>query len=82
MTHLRGKNDDSGDLSEKWISYSSTYQKDYLTCPRCGGKLYEEFTWDLPDNLREYACIICGYRVLVDLTRTRIEGKLETPSGN
>ncbi len=67
---------------ELWISYSRTYEKRKLRCPRCGGILYEEYNWELPENLREYACIICGFRILVDESELRMESKLFFPTNN
>lgn len=44
--------------------------EDGLSCPRCGGMVVESTDFEVMffyENIREYSCIICGYRFWIDL---------------
>jgi DNA-directed RNA polymerase subunit RPC12/RpoP len=56
--------------------YLMDYQKEFeliekdLRCPRCRGVVVECTDFEISffyDHIREYSCIICGYRFGIDL---------------
>ncbi len=74
--HNKGHND------EGWISYSSRYSYKELRCPRCGGKMYEEYNPELPEVFREFACIRCGFRFWIDTRQAKKDTELTQPQDN
>ena len=53
-----------------------------IRCPRCGGQIYEDREWDLDEDEREYACILCGFRFWVNLSELRAAADISSPKNN
>lgn len=56
-----------------------------LRCPRCGGVVFESTDFEITffyDHIREYSCIICGYRFWIDLEEIIYKVKLIKPRDN
>lgn len=54
------------------MDYNSEFEKieEDLVCPRCKGMVVETTDFEtifFYDYIREYSCIICGYRFWIDL---------------
>ncbi len=67
---------------EHWISYSPRYSYRDMVCPRCGGKLYEEYNPFIPEVYREFACLTCGFRFWIDTRTTKLDIKVRHSSDN
>ncbi|MCS7243730.1 MAG: hypothetical protein RMJ36_03225 [Candidatus Calescibacterium sp.] len=56
-----------------------------LVCPRCGGIIVESTDFEVIffyDHIREYSCIICGYRFWIDLEEIISSISLIKPKDN
>ncbi|MFN3995299.1 MAG: hypothetical protein ACK4GR_02070 [bacterium] len=52
------------------FSYEFERIEEDLRCPRCGGIVVESTDFEtifFYDYIREYSCVICGYRFWIDL---------------